>query len=300
MNFQLEMSNMKKILSALAIILVATQALATNLFTESQFTEQFAERLRQEIPNSKFMITSDLVIDTNNIDGYELTIHLDNAYATYSAGQRTLEEVFSDHIDSTKLQNVRLENNELKAIMPVIKSTDYLIRAEKQLRERGYDKKELPFYVQKLTENINILFVFDTEQSMRFVSPADVKELGLSDNDIKRISEENLNEYFLRINLSINEFDTKGSGVLYFVEADENYEASALLSSPLWNKKTFPVKGEIVAFTPARNILLVTGSEDSEGLRLAYTLAEKGYNELAYNISPTALKRDNGKWLEIP
>jgi hypothetical protein len=61
---------------------------------------------------------------------------------------------------------------------------------------------------------------------------------------------------------------------------DENYEASILLIDEYWTRKNFDVAGDIVVFVPARNVVMVTGSEDEEGLRIASIVAQNGYDEL--------------------
>ena len=59
-------------------------------------------------------------------------------------------------------------------------------------------------------------------------------------------------------------------------------------------RRLFDVAGDIVVFVPARDFVLVTGSEDVEGLAVARELIAN--NEWAYFISQNAFIRTGDGW----
>ena len=69
--------------------------------------------------------------------------------------------------------------------------------------------------------------------------------------------------------------------------AGGNYEASLLLLDHVWNGGSLKVQGEIVIGVPARDLLLVTGSENQRGLARIREIAAEVVAE-----SPYALTRE--------
>ena len=57
--------------------------------------------------------------------------------------------------------------------------------------------------------------------------------------------------------------------------AGGDYEASLILEESIWTQENFIINGEIVIGVPARDLVLITGSEDEEGIkRLKETIIE--------------------------
>ncbi|HIC47597.1 MAG TPA: DUF1444 family protein [Methylophaga aminisulfidivorans] len=281
-------------------ILICLNTLAqSSTLSKSEFTKEFLKEISSEIKESKFVVISDLKIHTNDIAGYELNIFLDNAYDAYNSGQRSLTEVFNDQIKSIKNQQSAYSDNNIKSIFPVLKPKTYLEIAKKQLRDSGYDKETLPFYVETLNDDMYVLYVFDTPESMRFVSPEDVEKLNIDTSLIRSIASKNLDNYYHKIGAQLQLLDTKGNGTVYMFAADENYEASALVSSLFFEQASNALKGDFVVFTPARNLVLLVAPQDTLGLQIASKLAFQGYSELGYSISPYGYKKVNGNWKRL-
>lgn len=269
----------------------------SGVLSERLFTYQFSKKLAVEFPKSKFTIKSNLRIYADNINGYELNIFLDNTYNSYISKSRTLEEAFTDQINSIKNKQKPSNVKNLKNIIPVLKPKDYLSNARKQLIRSGYKKKGLPFYYEKLNSEIYILYVFDTPESMSFVSPEDIKNLKVKIPKIRDIAKSNLDNYFGKIKATISQMDTDGEGSIFVFEADRNYEASALLLPDVWDKNNIPINGEFVVFVPARDTLLIVGSKDKKGLKIAENIARRAYAELGYAISPYGFMQNNMQWV---
>jgi uncharacterized protein YtpQ (UPF0354 family) len=83
---------------------------------------------------------------------------------------------------------------------------------------------------------------------------------------------------------------------VYGLGLDQTYEASVLLLDDYWRSPGFAVAGEIVAFVPTRDRVLVTGTADAEGLRSAAALAQTWYQDGGYAISPHAYVYRDGRW----
>jgi uncharacterized protein YtpQ (UPF0354 family) len=91
-----------------------------------------------------------------------------------------------------------------------------------------------------------------------------VSGLNLTLETLKDISLQNLSEYGFKITKNKN---------IYIITAGGYYESSLILLN-IWNKETFPVEGELVIGIPSRDVVLVTGSRDSEGLHAVYDIVK--------------------------
>ena len=134
------------------------------------------------------------------------------------------------------------------------------------------------------------MYAFDSASSIRFASAEDVEALGLEGKELQIRAMDNLLAY-------LPDIGREGDDSLSLVVADGNYEASLLLYDELWSRDVFRVAGDIVVFVPARDVLLVTGSEDADGLARARELIDS--NEFAYAISPYAYVRTADGWARL-
>ncbi len=155
------------------------------------------------------------------------------------------------------------------AILPVLKPAAHLENVRKQLAENGRGAEAPPMLHEKLNDDIYIFYVFDFPESISFISKEDMKKLKLDAAEIRKTAVSNLEKYYSSIGASVRQLDTKKKGKINSFDADRNYEASALLTKSIWNKTTIPVDGELVGFTPARNILFIVGDDDPIGIQVA-------------------------------
>lgn len=285
---------MRKVL-VIALLMPLILAADGAVLNKQEFTNAFYEQLKIKMPNTGFEVIGDLQIHTPDIEGYQLNIFLDNAYDVYSSGMKSMEQVFQDQLTALKNQSESFSNNNIRSIFPVLKPKDYIETARKQLSAAGYDKSELPFYYKKFNNDTYVLYVFDTEQSMRFVTVKDVQELSIQET-ISSIAKKNIEGYFANIEAVISQVDTGDDGQIFIFSADENYEASVLFATSYLETKLKARIEDFVVFVPARNIVLIVPENDNVGLELATQLATQGFSELGYSISPYGYVYRNGQW----
>jgi len=280
----------------LPIFLLLNFAHAGRILTKSEFTQAFYKKLVAEITDAKFEIKSELTVYSNDLNGNKITISLDNAYISYSSGEKDLATAIATQVESIKDMKAASGQTDIETILPVIKPRDYIDAVKQQTKI--YDEKDLrfPMYYEKLNNDLYVLFVYDSEKSMRFVTPDDVKKQKLT-SKLRKIAASNLITYFKKLPLQYEQLDTKGVGEIYILVADKNYEASTLLINEFI--ESIPIKGEAVVFAPARNMVLLAGAADKDGVKLAKVLAQQGYDQLAYPISPYGYINKGGKWVRF-
>ncbi len=291
-------STLKQILITLTLGLFTTATVAKpveELMTKSEFTNNFKKTLQAEMPQMQFSIVSDLHLSAKSSDKDSIDIFLANHYTRYLSAQATFESICLDEINSIKNREMLFTDKSLESILPVLKPKDYIDTVKAQLKQSNYEKKELPFYYEKLNDDMFIVYVFDLPDSMQFVSPKDIEKYNIEKN-IRSIACENLEKYYKTAKAKIDKMDTGGNGDLYVFVADDTYEASLLLANVFLNQQNISLKGDPVVFLPARNTVFFTGSKDEAGLKIASTIAAQGFSELAYAISPYGYVNIKGKW----
>jgi len=285
---------MKKI-AAIFCIFISSLSFASQM-SERDFTQYFTNRASEVLKDVQFRVLRPLQLNSKDVNGYELTVFLDNAYAQYRSGPDNLRSIVDSHIQSIRSQREVLASKTGKSIFAVVKPADYLATVKRQLSQAGLADKEVPLVFDRINDDLYVFYVFDSDNGMRMITKKDLVESKMDEKTIRAVAVQNLTAYFDKKGVNIRRLEKAGSAKVYVVSLDENYEASILLLSKYWNKKTFDVSGEIVAFVPARNMVLVTGSSDVEGMRIAKYLANNAFKEFGYAISPNGYSYEPGSW----
>lgn len=276
-------------------IFFSSPSLAVQM-TENDFTDFFMKQAANELQDVQFQIVRPLQLNSKNMNGYELTVFLNNAFSLYSSNPEHLQFIVKNQINAIKSQNQAINSKIGKSIFAVVKPAEYIANLKTQLYRAGLADKEIPLFYEKINDELYVFFVFDTDKGMRFIEKKVLAEIGVDEKVIRSVAIKNLTTHFEAKGVEVRRLEGAGHAKVYSVSLDENYESSILLLQKFWNKKIFDVTGDIVAFVPARNMVIVTGSEDGEGMRIARYLANRGYRELGYAISPNGYKYEAGTW----
>jgi hypothetical protein len=136
-----------------------------------------------------------------------------------------------------------------------------------------------------LTEHLVVCFVYDLPRSMRFIMADEVEKWGVTPYEALEIARQNLDE---------RECVVLGIGdKLYIFESGDSYDGSRLL---LTDKiRRLKVSGQPVAIAVSRNTLLVTGSDDVEGLGIMARLTEQKMTE-ARPLCPIPVVLAGDEW----
>jgi uncharacterized protein YtpQ (UPF0354 family) len=281
----------------IAVIFAFASSLAFSApMSELKFTENFVRKASSTLNNIKFRIIQPLQIYSKDVNGYEANIFLNNAYSQYTSNPENLKTIIDSHISSIKLQHLSLASQSPNAIFAVIKSADYLTATKNQLAEANLADKDIDFVYEKINDDLYCFYVFDSESGMQLVTTKDLEERKIDVETIRSTAIHNLSKYFEKNNVNIRRLENTGNARIFTVSLDDSYEASILLLENYWNKEIFNVEGEIITFVPARNVVIVTGSQDTDGVRIAAHIAESGFNELGYAISQNGYKYESGNW----
>lgn len=281
--------NVKYLLIVL-ILVFGQNSFAKEYVSEDEFTDRYIAVVQNKSTDLSIKKITSLNIEYETKSGIQQHSNLHNAYLKYRANPEDLSsilDVYSNSLVETVLELSKdIDRNR---IFPVIKDKNYILQISSMVREK-YEDKEMPFLYKKLNDVLYLVFALDTESSMRFLSKKDLIKLELEETDLLPLSIENLKREFAGLSV-------KGDPAsLSMLIADGNYEASFFIVDSLWDKKIFPVQGDIVLHMPARDTVLITGSEDLDGLKRVSEIISDNTNNLAYPITNVGFIRKNDAW----
>ena len=275
--------------TAIAAVLLAVAASATAQLAPEEFTSKFIENLRQINADVGIKDVEALQFVVTTQEGDEHKAFLDNAYDLYLQDEAALQEIMNQYADAL-LESVTRVEPELLAenIVPVIKATAWLEEVARVTREQGQDS-EPNLCTQPLVEGLVVVYAEDTPSNIRYIGREDIEETGVGLEQVATLSIDNLLQRLPQI-------ETHGGEGLYMVTAGGNYEPSLLLIDTIWNADNFDVRGDIVIGVPARDVLLVTGSEETESLSRLVAFGEEIYAESPYRLTTNLYVWRDGAW----
>jgi hypothetical protein len=137
-------------------------------------------------------------------------------------------------------------------------------------------------------EHLTATVVYDLPDSVRSLESDRLEQWGTTLYEALEIAKANLRE---------DQFAFASLGDrLYQAMGGDSYDAARLLLYDVIG--SFHVQGRHIAMVPTRDTLLVTGSEDEEGLRMMLELGERAFTEDPRPFSATPLLLDEDAWVD--
>ena len=170
-------------------------------------------------------------------------------------------------------------------ILPLIRTKSYLQKIEDTA---GANSKS-HLIREELAGDLEICFVFDLPGVTKFIDEETIAALAIDRKTLLETAIANLRKITPK---PIIESDKE----LAFVHDGGTYQSSLLLIGEFWNSKTFPYHGDLVVFLVSRDVTLVTGSEEPEGLAAAGDFARDMIAKEPFPMTAQPIVRRNGKW----
>ena len=277
---------MKKIVKVfLILILLVGCAEKSKIMNSKQFTEHYMKELQSVFSEVDFTLTDDFTITAEHNDS-TYQHYSGNAYSLYKQNPEDLELIISNYINSAVELYIPREAINIERIIPVLRSREYF---ENVIELMNKNEDATNILGDDYDEGLVIMFGEDRDSSTSFLSDEDIDELNIERENLFDLSLENFKNIVTNI-------ERNGDSQIYMVTAGGNYEAMLILWTELWTKETFPVDGEIIIAIPNRDLLLVTGSEDMEGMEKIKQITKESYENGIYEISPHLYKWNGEKF----
>jgi uncharacterized protein YtpQ (UPF0354 family) len=247
--------------SALVALGICSGCSKSDILTPAQFIREYADVFRKSLPGLKVEIVKDMELKVTAPDGTESTSFLDNAYDTYKQDPKSRQEIIKKFV-AAGLETVasmgKSEELDRSLIVPIIKDRPWLEETRKAMMDRG--AKQVPETVHEdLNSDLIILYAEDSPKNIRYFSPKDLEKTHIDRKELRSLACENLKRLLPKI-------ERRGANGLFVLTAGGDYEASLLLFDSIWSDMKKDVQGDVVVAIPNRGLLVVTGSEDGQGI----------------------------------
>jgi hypothetical protein len=171
-------------------------------------------------------------------------------------------------------------------LLPAVRERTYFSMAELMMQLEGKVQGEIPY--QPLGDNLAIGLVCDLPEAMQTIGQERLDKWGVTLYEATEVARENLGK------LPFTFLGPKDGEGVYMSATNDNYDASRLLL--LETIRQFRVKGDPVAMVPNRDTLIVTGSDDVDGIKGMLALVKDALQK-PRPMSGLALRLDGDEWV---
>lgn len=218
--------------------------------------------------------------------GKDWVAFLGNAYAEYCRGDKQQREaVINTFMQawSTQRHGIPDDFEDAKPdLMPLLRARSYY---EVDVARAG-NGAALPIPYEIVADSLCLALAYDLPKSMATVTEDQLEKWGVSLYEALEVAKQNLRE----------RTESYGQiGSVYTMANGDSYDASRLVLTD-W-VQGLDLRGDPIAMVPNRETLLVTGSEDSDGLAALATIAVEAFQH-ERRISGIPLRFADGEWQE--
>ncbi len=266
----------------------------SDLASPAEFTQTYAETLRAARPGLKVETIKDLQLKVTTAKGGDSTSFLDNAYNEYKQDPAHKADIIQKFVASGVGALDLMENPiDRSHIVPIIKDKPWLDEMKQAMIAHGAKTPAENVY-EDFCPGLVVVYAEDSPQSIRYLTPSHLTSLKLSRSELKALALENLQ----RLLPKVEQHGSEDVGV-YMLTAGGNYEASLLLIDSIWKSGSLKVKGDIVVAIPSRDLLLVTGSQNPQGLENVRKAVANAIKTNSYRLTDKLYVYREGKFEEF-
>ena len=268
----------------------AVVANADALLSEAAFAERYVAALKAHHPAATVESEALLALTVTLDDDRTTAVYLDNAYRLYRSDPTALDDVIATYVASG-LESFDARDDALTAanIMPVVKDSQWLADINATARARGAEAP-VEFYSEPLAKGLRVFYVIDTPNSIRYVDRNTIEASGIAYKDLRSAATANLRR------LAADLQGAKADG-LAFLRLDGNYDSSLLLLDEYWNTANFDLSGDIVVAIPARDFVVITATDEADGMARLPEIVDRYYAESPYRLTRNYYRRAGNRWM---
>lgn len=231
----------------------------TRILSPAEFTREYVKNLQSIGTGLVVEIVQDLELRISRQGKSDVTNFLHNAYDVYRQAPTNKATVLNkfalSFLETLDLQDKKLDPTR---IVPILKDRAWIEETRQALATHG-DGTAPEQISEGLNEELVILYAEDTENNIRYLTHSDLAEAGIEPWNLRDLACDNLRRLLPKI-------EHHGENGTYMLTADGNFEASLPLLDSVWKDPALRVNGEFVFAIPARDLLVITGSKDGEGI----------------------------------
>jgi uncharacterized protein YtpQ (UPF0354 family) len=233
-----------------------------------------------------------LELKVTSAEGRDSTSFLDNAYDTYKQDPNANADVIQRFV-AAGVETIGLVRDgvDRTRIVPVIKDRPWLEETRQALLSRGV--KVLPEHVyEDFSPDLIILYAEDSPKNIRYLGPKDLELAKIERSELRALACENLKRLLPKI-------ERHGTNGLYMITAGGDYEASLLVLDSIWGGGQMDVSGDVVVAVPTRDLLLVTGTQNEQGIAIVRQKVREASTGGSYRLTQKLFVYRNGRFAEF-
>lgn len=262
----------------------------SSILNPAEFTREFVKTLQETRAELMVEVVQDLELNISREGKSAVSSFLYNAYDVYKQDPSDKATVFERFtlciLDSLDLQDKKLDPTR---IIPIVKDRAWIEETRQALAAHG-DGDDPEHVIEGLNNDLVILYAEDTENNIRYLSLSDLAEAGVETWNLRELACENLERI-------LPEIKRHGENGVYMLTAGGTFEASLLLLDFVWKDPGLEVNGDLTFAIPARDVLMITGSEDPEGIaRLRKVVADIFSEDGSYRLTQKLFLYRSGKF----
>jgi hypothetical protein len=221
------------------------------------------------------------------------TIFLGNVYANFCAAPRKARQsIVSEFVAAaasiTQLSSLPSDFAAVKPnLMPVIRDAAYFSIVRLMNRKNGIDDPDPEVVLKNLAGGLVVGLAYDTERNIASIGRSSFAPWSVSLDEAFKAAKENLWEKTDPNRLA-------GQDRVYRGEWADSYDSSRILLTELIYRLS--VDGDPVAFIPNRDLLWVTGTNNSAGLAAILKDGLESHFKQGHPLSPDLYVLEDGTW----
>jgi uncharacterized protein YtpQ (UPF0354 family) len=253
------------------------------------FTQAFVAALEAARPGTEIRVLGPLLLQLVDEKGGAGTADLEDAFIEYRLAPGELESIVRRHVAAYASEFASKPRPiDTSRIVPIVKSRRWIADYAAIIKEQGYGDDAVAVH-DLLNSELVVVYAEDRDKTYLFLRPGDLTQLGLDRDDLAQLARDNLAQLVPPPELITGPF-------AYGIRVDGNYEASLLLYPSWWEDQPIKVDGDYVVAVPARDILMVTGSNNQAGIAQLRALARQTVQKGSHTIVDTLFVFRDGRF----
>lgn len=241
-----------------------------------EYTRLFLDSFQKTYPHVNFTIESEMIIKSD-YKGYQSRHYLENSYREYQFDKDSLSQVISKYVAAAADSFKGNHEIQIDHIVPLIRSVDFLQEVMSIAGQFGATDSSIVY--QGYNDKLIIVYAEDTKNNINYITKPEFDKLNIAKDMLLDLAVNNL----IRILPDLQKFGEDGC---FAIAAGGDYEASLILLKSIWSKEYLDVDGDFVIAIPNRDLLIITGSNNKNGIERVKGLATEMYQKENYQISP--------------
>ena len=276
-------------LCIVAALLCLPHAASAEPLSREAFTQELVAAYKAAQPDAKIRILGPLQLAVVDDLGVGVTASLENAFVEYRLDPGDLEPIVRRHVGAyaSAMTSERLPIDRSR-IVPIVKSQQWIADYAALMKEQGLGDEAVAVH-DPFNSELVVAYAEDRDKTYRYLLPGDVTRLGLGGDDLALLALNNLAKLVPPPELITGPF-------AYGIRIDGNYEASLLLYPGWWENQPIKVDGDYVVAVPARDILMITGSNNQAGIAQLRALARQTVQKGSHAIVDTLFVFRDGRF----